>query len=101
MAHQLVGELRIDLRVRKGLPLNRHNTLVQRAQIGESDERPFCSRPHIDQNSVGVSLETGPSCISGHIFNFDGVVQTLNPNLGTSSLGASPQTQMVNEVSMQ
>ena len=100
---ELAGETlnKIDSLVRKSLPLDRHNAFVQRAEIGKSDERPFCSCPHIDQNRVLVSLETGPSCISGHIFDFDGIVQTLNPEPRTIRSGSAPRAQMVNKVSMQ
>src|SRR5690606_19491406 len=89
-------EVRINPVVGKRQPLDGRHTLAQRAEIRNSDEGPFCSRPHIDQNSPGVSLEAGPNLVHGHVLDFDGVGQTLT--LDPSPWSAKPlaQTDTVN-----
>lgn len=58
---QFSDEARIDPAVRKRLPFERQYTLPDRLQIGEPNECPFCSRPHVDQNGTLIVFELCPS----------------------------------------
>ena len=75
----------VDPVIGERLPFDGHHPLADVRQIGEADEGPFCSSPHIDQNGVRVAAKARPDLLDGEIVDTQAFVC---PHV-TTSTGAS------------
>lgn len=78
-----VHEMRIQLAVRKILPLDLHQPFTGLRQVGDADERPLRRGSHIDEDGFIVCLQLGPGVVHrdvrdgvsswpGHVLNSKG-----------------------------